>query len=142
MKKTAFVLAISILLVQHAPAQMKDAAAIQSAMDKQVIAWNNGDIDAFMQTYWNNDSLVFVGKNGPAYGWKTTLERYKKNYPDTAAMGKLQFTILQLKELSQEYYSVLGKWHLQRTIGNIEGYFTLLFRKINGKWLIVADHTS
>jgi len=56
--------------------------------------------------------------------------------------GDFDFTILEIKLLSSEYGFVLGKWHLARTIGDIGGHFTLLFRKINGQWLIVADHTS
>jgi ketosteroid isomerase-like protein len=123
-------------------AQSKDELAIRSVMDEQIKAWNNGNIDAFMQTYWRSDSLLFVGSKGPTYGWQTTLENYKKRYPDTVTMGKLDFEILKIKPLSEEYSFVLGKWHLKRTIGDAGGYFTLIFKKINGKWLIVADHTS
>ena len=123
-------------------AQSSDTTAIRAVMNAQVKAWNNGNIDAFMQTYWKSDSLLFVGSKGPNYGWQTTLENYKKRYPDTTAMGKLDFNILEIKLLSAEYGFVLGKWHLTRTIGDIGGHFTLLFRKINGQWFIVADHTS
>ena len=122
-------------------AQSKDEMAIRKAMNEQLIAWNNGNIDAFMETYWKSDSLLFVS-NPPTYGWQKTLDNYKEGYPDTAAMGKLDFDLLQLKKLSPEYYFVLGKWHLKRTAGDAGGIFTLLFRKINGKWLIVVDHTS
>ena len=125
-----------------ATAQSADETAIRAVMDAQLKAWNNGDIDAFMQTYLKSDSLLFVGSKGPTYGWQNTLDNYKKHYPDTAAMGKLDFTILEVRKLSAEYSFVLGKWHLTRSIGDIGGAFTLLFRKINGKWLIVADHSS
>lgn len=122
-------------------AQSPDEIAIRNAMNEQLNAWNRGNVDAFMQTYWKNDSLLFVS-TPPAYGWQTTFEHYKKAYPDTAAMGKLSFNLLQLKQLSPEYYFVMGAWHLKRSIGDVGGYFTLLFRKINGKWLIVVDHSS
>jgi hypothetical protein len=92
--------------------------------------------------YWQNDSLLFIGKNGPKYGHQTTLNNYKKGYPDTTAMGKLTSTVISLKKLSHEYYFVVGKWHLTRTIGNIEGHYTLLLQKIKGRWVIVADHSS
>ncbi len=95
-----------------------------------------------MKTYWNNDSLLFIGKSGPKYGYETTLQNYKRSYPDTAAMGKLHFDLKQMKQLSKQYYFVVGKWHLERTIGNAEGYFTLLLKKIKGRWQIVADHSS
>ena len=85
---------------------------------------------------------MFIGKSGVTYGWQKTLENYKKGYPDTAAMGKLDFTILQTKRLSAIYFFVVGKWHLARSIGDVGGAFTLLFRKVKGKWMIVADHSS
>lgn len=140
--RSGLILLIFVILSVNSRAQNSDSLQIIQAMHQQVIAWNNGNIEDFMQTYWNNDSLLFVGKNGATYGWKNTLERYKKNYADTAVMGKLEFNLLQLQKFSYEYYFVLGKWYLQRTIGNIEGYFTLIFKKINGKWLIVTDHSS
>ena len=111
-------------------------------MNEQINAWNNGDIDAYMETYWKSDSLLFIGKNGPTYGWELTKKNYKKGYPDTAAMGKLRFELIQMKRLSVAYYSVVGKWFLKRSIGDIGGAFTLIFRKVKGKWLIIQDHSS
>src|ERR1041385_6329528 len=99
-------------------AQTNDDAAIRKAMDIQATAWNRGDVNGFMQTYWQNDSVLFVGSSGPVYGWRTTLEHYTKAYPDTSAMGKLSYNLLQLRRLSSEYYFVLGEWHLKRTIGD------------------------
>jgi len=138
------IIAITICLFFTAGsfAQSKDEQAVRNALDIQTNAWNNGNIDVFMQTYWKSDSLVFIGKTGPTYGWRPTLDNYKKRYPDTAAMGKLHFDLLQLKPINNNYYFVIGNWHLKRTIGDIGGIFTLLFRKIEGHWVIIADHTS
>jgi hypothetical protein len=47
-----------------------------------------------------------------------------------------------VERLSPEAYFVVGKWMLARTIGNLEGYYTLLLKKKNGKWVIVVDHSS
>ena len=135
-------LALFILLYSSSMAQSADEKAVRAVLQLQTITWNRGNIDAFMQSYWKNDSLLFVGKTGPTYGWQNTLEGYKKRYPDTTAMGKLNFELLQLKPLGSEYYFVLGKFHLTRTIGDLSGIFTLLFRKVNGKWVIISDHTS
>ncbi|CAN5839947.1 nuclear transport factor 2 family protein [soil metagenome] len=140
--KLLFITGLCFVMSFKLHAQINDDAAIRAVMNEQVKAWNKGDIDTFMQTYWKSDSLLFVGSKGPAYGWQTTLNNYKKGYLDTIAMGKLDFNILEVKLLSADYGFVLGKWHLTRTIGDIGGYFTLLFRKINGHWYIVADHTS
>jgi ketosteroid isomerase-like protein len=137
-----FLLIFSFLLISIAGFSQKDEAAIRKLMGDQSAAWNRGDIESFMKGYWENDSLMFIGKSGVTYGWKNTLNNYKKGYPDTATMGKLTFTLLSVKKLSPEYSHVIGKWHLQRSIGNLEGHFTLLFRKINGSWVIIADHSS
>lgn len=123
-------------------AQSKDEQQIRQSLAIQNDAWNKGDLETFMSTYWNSDSLMFIGKSGITYGWTKTLENYKKGYPDTAAMGKLRFDLLEFRRLSPDYYFVVGKWFLTRSIGNVGGHFTLLFRKIKGRWLIVADHSS
>ncbi len=120
----------------------KDEIAVRERMNEQLREWNKGDINAFMQTYWKNDSLLFVGRSGVSWGWTKALENYKRNYPDTAAMGKLQFELLQVKRLSPIYFFVVGKWHLTRSIGEVQGAFTLIFRKENDEWVIVADHSS
>lgn len=136
-----FLLAVIILICHNALAQ-SDEQSIRDVLQQQSTAWNTGSIDAYMQGYWQNDSLLFVGKSGPVYGYEQTLQRYKKSYADTTQMGKLYFDILQVKRLSKEHYFVLGKWQLKRSIGDLNGHFTLLFRKIKGQWLIVADHSS
>lgn len=115
---------------------------IQAVLTKQQKAWNEGKIEAYMEGYWNNDSLTFVGKRGVTRGWRNTLNNYKKSYPDRAAMGKLDLQIISIKVLSKDLAFVVGKWDLTRTVGNVGGHFTLLMRNIKGKWVIVADHSS
>lgn len=142
MKSFLFIVLICAACQDLCLAQKNDAGQIQSVLAKQSEAWNKGYIENFMQGYWQNDSLVFISKSGVSYGWEQSLSNYKKNYPDTASMGKLDFTLIQIKRLSEQYYFVIGKWHLTRSIGDIGGHFTLLFRKIKNQWLIIADHTS
>lgn len=122
--------------------QSKDETSIRQLLSDQTAAWNRGDIEGFMKGYWQNDSLMFIGKSGITYGWQKTLDNYKKGYPDTTAMGKLNFEILEIKRLSFQYFFITGKWHLQRTIGNLDGAFTLLFKKIKNNWVIIKDHSS
>jgi ketosteroid isomerase-like protein len=140
MKKIILLPALLFSLVVFG--QSSDELNIRKVLDDQVKAWNMGDIEGFMQGYWENDSLMFIGKNGINWGWQKTLENYKKGYPDTIAMGKLSFDIIVIKKLSPEYYYVVGKWMLRRSIGDLSGHYNLLFRKINGSWLIIGDHSS
>ena len=115
---------------------------IRAILDKQVKCWNRGDVECFMQGYWKSDSLKFIGKTGITRGWENTLHRYQKNYPDQATMGTLNFEIIEITPLGTQAAWVVGKFHLRREMGDASGYFTLLFRKIEGEWRIVADHTS
>jgi ketosteroid isomerase-like protein len=126
----------------RAPGPGKEELRIRQVMADQVRAWNGGDVTAFMQGYWNNDSLTFITKTGPEYGWQMVLDHYKKGYPDRSAMGFLQFDHLILRRLSSDYYLIIGSWHIQKDAGGMGGQFTLLFRKIKGDWKIVLDHTS
>lgn len=111
-------------------------------MEQQEISWNQGDIEGFMSVYWKSDSLLFVGSNGPSYGWQTTLDNYRKNYQNKALMGKLDFTKISFENFSDSSAMLSGKWELQRESGDIGGYFSLIWKRIDQQWKIVYDHTS
>jgi hypothetical protein len=141
MKKLFFLLLLVTAI--NANAQTKDEQSILSILDAQTKFWNTGDLENFMKGYWKSDSLMFIGKSGVTYGYNNTLENYRKGYPSRDAMGILKFTILKVEKISAEAYFVVGKWHLTREkVGDVEGHYTLLFRKIKGEWVIVADHSS
>ncbi|HEX3024135.1 MAG TPA: nuclear transport factor 2 family protein [Chitinophagaceae bacterium] len=133
-----FILAINTAIFS----QDKNENVIRKILENQNAAWNKGNLDSFMIGYWQNDSLMFIGKNGPTYGYNKTLANYKKSYPDTAHMGTFTSTIISIKKLSTNYYFVIGKWFLKRSVGDAGGVYTLLFKKINGEWKIVVDHSS
>lgn len=139
----SFFLCLFSFLSFSAAAQSKGSeVAIRELLQQQTVSWNKGDLEGFMQTYWKSDSLMFIGKAGVVWGWEPTLNNYKKGYPDSAAMGKLSFEIIQVKPLSSTQYFVVGKWMLQRTKGDLSGHYTLILKKFKGAWKIVADHSS
>lgn len=140
MKRLFVLLSFALFVVSAVKAQEKQK--VLKVLDAQRLAWNNGDLESYMQTYWKNDSLLFVGKSGATYGWQKTLENYKKGYPDKKAMGFLTFDIKKVNFLNKEMAFVLGAWHLQREQDEPHGYFTLLLRKIKGEWKIIVDHSS
>ncbi|MBX9783911.1 MAG: nuclear transport factor 2 family protein [Chitinophagaceae bacterium] len=136
-------LAVVLLVTFSATAQNKDEQQILSILDAQSKSWNEGKIDQFMKGYRHSDSLMFIGSSGITYGYDATLKNYYKRYPDRDAMGELTFTILKLNRISNDSYFVIGKWFLKREKnGDIGGHFTLLWKKLKGKWVIVADHSS
>ncbi|GAA4457246.1 nuclear transport factor 2 family protein [Rurimicrobium arvi] len=136
-----FIILASLISVA-AQAGRHDETAIRAVLSRQQSAWNRGDIPAFMQGYWESDSMMFMGKKGPQYGYATTLSNYLKSYPDTAHMGQLQFDIVTVRKLGRKYAMVIGRWQLRRSVGDAGGYFSLLFHKIHRRWFIIIDHTS
>ncbi|MFT3932075.1 MAG: DUF4440 domain-containing protein [Chitinophagaceae bacterium] len=143
MKQFHLIIACILLFCSSTFAQAgKDQKEIIDILNKQTVSWNKGNLEEFMQGYWQNDSLMYVGKSGVTYGYNNALANYKKNYDSPEKMGKLFFEIIKVRKLSAEYYWVLGKWFLKRSVGDVSGHYTLLFRKIAGKWQIVADHSS
>lgn len=140
--KRLLILCLCLCFSANIFAQNKDEQKIRSILRNQESAWNRADLRSFMKGYWESDSMLFMGKNGPTYGYSTTLKNYLKNYPDSAHTGFFTSTIVSVKRLSKQYYIVVGKWHLQRSVGDVGGYYSLLFRKIKKKWVIVMDHTS
>jgi ketosteroid isomerase-like protein len=123
-------------------AESKDFQAVRQVLATQQAAWNEGNIEQFMQYYWQSPDLQFIGSNGVTYGWQNTLNRYKKTYSTRELMGTLQFDILNLNQRSKTVISVVGKFTLIRKNDQPSGHFLLIFQKIKGKWVIVADHTS
>ncbi|MFQ5706116.1 MAG: YybH family protein [bacterium] len=116
--------------------------AVKAVMEQQVEAWNAGDVEGFVRGYARSDSLRFASGGQVSYGWQTLLDRYKRGYPDKAAMGQLKFSQVDISVLSGDAAMVFGKWELQRREDQPWGYFTLLFRKTEAGWRIFHDHTS
>ena len=120
-----------------------DRAAIRKILNAQQTAWNAGEVNAFLEGYWHSPELTFSGSSGIARGWDGVLARYKKNYPDRAAMGQLDFSDLEFRFLAQDAALVLGHWHLAREKdGDIGGVFSLVWQRFPEGWRIIHDHTS
>lgn len=125
------------------PALREDAeAAVRAVLAAQVEAWNAGDLEGFMAGYAPSDTLRFASGGNERLGWQTTLDAYRRGYPDRAAMGSLAFDVRDVQRLSQDWTLVFGAWRLERADDRPHGLFTLLFRRTEAGWLIVHDHTS
>lgn len=117
--------------------------AIMQVLEYQQDQWNYGSLEGFMEGYWKSDSLKFVGSRGISYGWDQTLANYKKGYPDQDAMGQLTFKVLSLEAIGKKHALMMGKWSLDRGgKDDLEGHFTLIWKKFGKDWLIIADHSS
>ena len=119
-----------------------DRETIIALLTAQQTAWNRGDLDAFLVGYWHSPELTFSGSSGVSRGWDGVLARYKKNYPDRAAMGQLDFSELEFRSLGPDAELVLGRWHLKREKDDIDGVFSLVWQRFPDGWKIIHDHTS
>jgi beta-aspartyl-peptidase (threonine type) len=121
-----------------------DDAPVRAVLDAQLAAWNRGDLDTFMQTYWKSPDLVFQSNASTTRGWQATLERYRKRYlSEGKEMGQLRFDELDVDVLAPGVAFARGAWHLRFRDGRTaNGCFTLLLRERTEGWRIVYDHSS
>lgn len=124
-----------------APADSGVASEVIRVLRNQEEAWNGGDVDGFMRGYWNSPNLTFSSGGRVTRGWKETLDGFKTRYPDRTAMGRLTFDNLEVTALGSDAALVLGAWRLDRD-KPVGGMFSLVFRRIEGAWVIIHDHTS
>ena len=139
--KRVFVILVLFGMFGFTP-EKNEVEEIKALLEMQRQAWNRGDLSAYMEGYWQSDSLLFIGKKGVNYGWEKTLESYEKGYPDKAAMGNLKFELKKIELLSPTSAYVVGKWHIDRSEGFLEGHFLLIVKRIAGEWKVVVDHSS
>ena len=149
MKKVMLALVLGLALAggSNLPAAQRQAKSdaatdVRAVLDAQAKAWNRGDIEGFMAGYWRSEKTTFAGANGVFRGWQALLERYRRTYPDRAAMGALTFSELEITMLAPDAALVLGRWQLERASGPVGGVFSLVLRKLPEGWRIVHDHTS
>ena len=138
----ALISCITFSRSKAAPPRPDDAAAILTLLNDQTAAWNRGDLDDFMEHYWKSDELTFSSGGRTTRGWKSTKENYQKRYPTRERMGRLSFSALEITSLGESAALVLGRWKLERDPAPVEGNFSLVFRRIDGAWVIIHDHTS
>jgi ketosteroid isomerase-like protein len=119
-----------------------DKTSITVVLNAQQAAWNRGDVDTFLVGYWHSPELTFSGSSGVSRGWDGVMARYKKNYPDRATMGQLDFSELEFRFLGPDAALVLGHWHLKRDKGDVGGVFSLVWQRFPEGWKVVHDHTS
>jgi beta-aspartyl-peptidase (threonine type) len=137
-------LAAAVLLMLSAAGAPAESAPVRAVLDTQVAAWNQGDLDGFMRTYWNSPELVFQSNASSTRGFEATVERYRKKYlSEGREMGRLAFEELDVQLLAPGVAFARGGWHLAFRDGkSARGRFTLLLRERPEGWRIVYDHSS
>jgi ketosteroid isomerase-like protein len=130
------------LIACSAPTAPDATKSIESVLLRQEAAWNRGDVGEFMSGYWKSSGVRFLSGDKIVSGWDETLARFRAKYATRAHMGTLLFSNLRVDMLGPDAAFAVGRWRLERAGDQPHGVFSLIFRKIAGRWVIVLDHTS
>jgi len=147
LKKLILLLVIASLVIlmtyccEFAPDIQKVENEIKDILNKQKVSWNEENIEGFMDYYWNSEKFTFQSGKERLHGWDALLLRYKESYSGKK-WGKLDFTDLEIKVLSNDIAYVLGEWKLLYEDASEEGLFTIILLRMPEGWRIVHDHTS
>ena len=136
------IVVLVLLLVETGDVSANPSAEIRGVLDRQVEAWNDGDIAGYMEGYWRSDSVVFTSGGRVHRGWQATFETYVARYDTHEKMGTLRFSNLEITLLSDGSAFILGSWELLRADDRPHGIFTLVLRRFVNGWRIIHDHTS
>jgi ketosteroid isomerase-like protein len=122
-----------------------DEAEVVRVLDEQRMAWNRGDLDAFLSGYEPSQRLLFTSGGNIRRGFDETRERYRTRYGESReGMGQLSFEMLDVRALGScaDAAIVLGRWALTDTPVVGSGVFSVVLERHGDRWEIVHDHTS
>lgn len=122
-------------------ARRKPAEIIRATLNAQAAAWNEGNLEAFMESYWRSDDLKFVSGGDITKGWSATMKRYRDRYGDDRGLGQLGFSKLDVQMITDDVAVVTGRFQLIKDERPSSGVFSLVMRQDSGVWRIVHDHT-
>lgn len=135
-------LLLSCLLLAGFSCRQSSQEDILTLLNAQVEAWNRGDVEGYMEGYWNSPELTFVSGGAVRKGYQDVLERYRTAYSTREQMGMLSFSDLAVREIASDAVVVTGEWRLVRSADEPWGRFTLLVQRKPEGWRITYDHTS
>ena len=121
---------------------------IAAMMARSAVAWNRGDLDAFMEDYAPGDGTTYVGSRGILRGPAAIRAAYAPRFAAGVRRGTLRFEGLEVDVLAPGVVNAIATYVLtdrtaagaDTTIGR--GPTSLVMRKGDGRWRIVHDHSS
>ena len=134
----------SVSACQTMPAALapSDEAAILAMLERQDVAWSAGDVEGFMDGYWQSPELRFASGGTVMRGYEATLQRYRTTYSTPELMGTLDTSEVEIVPMSRDSAAVHGRWELTRAGETLGGLYTLVMRRIDGEWKIISDTTT
>lgn len=115
---------------------------IVATLNAQAAAWNEGNLQAFMDIYWNDDDLKFVSGTSITRGWTATMKRYRDRYSGETGLGVLSFEKTDVELVTDDVAVVTGRFNHVKGEDASSGVFSLVMKQADGVWRIVHDHTA
>jgi uncharacterized protein (TIGR02246 family) len=127
-------------LANPPPGRLQMSQTVLDTLDRQVKAWNSGDLKAFCAVY--ADDALFISPKGLTRGREAVLARYTKRYPDKAAMGELHIEVVEVRtgEARAGMVTVAGRWTLRYPDkAPLSGHTLIVWQLKDTAWRIVQD---
>ena len=142
---SVFVALASIAVNRQTAASGKDEETVKQILITEAAAIEKGDLQT-LDKIWSNDESVLVFENGGINeGW----ENYRNKHlaPELKSFKDLKFTVSDIavkadKKLAFATYKYALSADFNRQKIETGGVGTMVFEKIDGKWLIFHSHTS
>lgn len=133
-----FSLLMSCAYAKPAPGRLQMSQQVLDVLDRQVKAWNQGDLKAFCAVY--ADDALFISPKGLTRGRDAVLARYAKRYPSSAAMGELQIEVVEARPSRFNMVTVAGRWTLRYpNKPPLTGHTLIVWQRHGKVWRIVQD---
>ena len=125
------------------PESKQIEAAIRDVFEAGCAAWNRGDLDAYLASYWDSDRTIWISNGSLTRGRKAIEAAYRSRFQNPRQVGKLTVTQLEIDVLTTRDATAFGRWNLVMDDGeSSSGFFTVQLKEIDGAWLLVSDHSS
>lgn len=118
-----------------------DRKAILDMIRARQNAWNRGDFQGYMSGF-ENPGIIFVSNGKIQKSWQATLDHYMKGYPTKEARGRVRFYDATIRMLGPNAALLICHLHMSRPKQPLEGVFTDVVQRVDGKWIITMNHVS
>ena len=140
-------LSLIALLAITLPASAEDdkadvAAAVRSVMAATREAWNRGDLAGYMAGFARSERTRHIFNRDVTVSHSAIEARFRSRYPDPSSMGTISNSDLDISVLAPDAASAFAHWTFERDGKTFAGVFTLIFRRLDGRWVIVHDHST
>lgn len=123
------------------PQRLTEVLAAQ--FQQSTADWNAGNLDAFMSTYAQDSSTMYLSGRTFEHGFAWIREHYAPAFAPGASRDSLRLEQFTARPLGTTYALVTARYVLYRNgVTTASGPFSLVLQEQTNGWKIILDHTS